>query len=130
MAGTRILVVEDEGIISLQLQTMLRNMGYTVCGRASSGTEAVEKAAESLPDLVLMDVILNEEMSGIEAAQQIVEQFHIPVIFASGCADDETLQRAREVGQFAYLTKPFTERSLDSAIKMTLQRYGSEAERK
>lgn len=129
MTEARILVVEDEGIISLQVQTMLRSMGYSVCGKASSGQEAIEKASEMRPDLILMDVILKESMDGIEAARQILERFNIPVIFVSGCADDETLGQARGVGQFAYLTKPFTERGLDSAIKMTIQKYGLEAQR-
>jgi two-component system, response regulator PdtaR len=129
MGQARILVVEDEGIISLQIQAMLRSMGCSVCGRASSGREAIEKAGEMRPDLVLMDIILRESVDGIEAAREIVARFDIPVIFISGCADDETLQRAGGVGQFAYLNKPFTERGLDPAIKMTIRKYGLEEQR-
>ena len=130
MAEARILVVEDESIVSLQIRTMLRSMGYSVCGNASSGQEAIDKAGETRPDLVLMDVILKEAMDGIEAARQIRARFSIPVIFISGCADNETLQQARGVGQFAYLTKPFSERELAAAIKMTLRKYGVEGQRK
>jgi len=130
MAEARILVVEDESIISLQIRTMLRSMGYSVCGNASSGQEAIDKAGETRPDLVLMDVILKEAMDGIEAARQLRARFSIPVIFISGCADNETRQRARGVGQFAYLTKPFSERELAAAIKMTLRKYGVEGQRK
>jgi len=130
MSEARILVVEDEGIISLQIQNMLRSMGYSVCGKASSGQKAIEEAGEMRPDLVLMDVMMRESMDGIEAAQQILVRFNIPVIFVSGCADDETLGRARAVGHFAYLIKPFTERGLDSAIKMTIQKYGLEGQRR
>jgi CheY-like chemotaxis protein len=130
MAEARILVVEDESIISLQIRTMLRSMGYSICGKASSGQEAIDKAGETRPDLILMDVILKESMDGIEAARQIRARFGIPVIFISGCADNETLQRARREGHFAYLTKPFTERGLDSTIKMTIQKYGLEGQRK
>ena len=130
MAEARILVVEDESIISLQIQTMLRCMGYCVCGKASSGQEAIDKADEAHPDLVLMDVMLRESMDGIEAARQIVAHLNIPVVFISGCADSEALERAGKVGHFAYVTKPFTERGLDSAIKMTIQKYGLEGQRK
>jgi len=130
MAEARILVVEDESIISLQIRTMLRSMGYSVCGSASSGQEAIDKARELRPDLALMDVILKETMNGIEAAEQIHGYFNTPVIFISGCGDNETLERARGIGQFAYLNKPFTERELDAAIKMTLHKYGVEGQRK
>jgi CheY-like chemotaxis protein len=130
MTEARIMVVEDEGIISLQIQTMLLSMGYSVCGKTSSGQEAIDKAGETRPDLVLMDVMLQASMDGIEAARQISARFSVPVIFISGCADNETLQQARGVGHFAYLTKPFTERGLDSAIKMTIQKYGLEGQRK
>ena len=130
MAKVRIMVVEDEGIISLQIQAMLRSMGCDVCGKASSGQEAINKASETRPDLIVMDVTLKDSIDGIEAARQIVARFNIPVVFVSGCADSETLRRAGEVGHFAYVSKPFTERVLDSAIKMTIQKYGLEGERK
>ncbi|MBN2098974.1 MAG: response regulator [Dehalococcoidia bacterium] len=129
MAEARVLVVEDEGVISLHIQTMLRSMGYSVCGSASSGHEAIEKAGELRPDLILMDVRLREPLDGIEAARQIVARFNIPVVFVSGCADDETMERARGVGHFAYVSKPFSERGLDSAIKMTIQKYGLQEQR-
>ena len=129
MAEPRILVVEDESIISLQIRSMLRTMGYSVCGTASSGQEAIDKARDLRPDLALMDVVLKQTMDGIEAAERIHGYFDIPVIFISGCADSQTLERARGIGQFAYLTKPFTQRELDAAIKMTLHKYGVEGQR-
>jgi len=130
MAEARILVVEDESIISLQIRTMVRTMGYSVCGSASSGQEAIDKARELRPDLALIDVILKGTMDGIEAAERIHGYFNTPVIFISGCFDNETFERARGIGQFAYLNKPFTERELDAAIKMTLHKYGAERQRR
>ena len=130
MARAQILVVEDENIISMQIREMLKTMGYSVCGMASSGQEAIDKAKETRPDLVLMDVILMGTMDGIEAAEHICACLNVPVIFLTGCADDETSERARKIGSFAYLTKPFTERELDSAIKITLHKYGAEGQRK
>jgi CheY-like chemotaxis protein len=72
----------------------------------------------------------SQEWKGGEAARRIVARFNTPVVFVSGCADSETLQRAAEVGYFAYVSKPFTERVLDSAIKMTIRKYGLEGDRK
>jgi CheY-like chemotaxis protein len=130
MALVRILVVEDDMVISMHIRGMLTSTGYSVCGKASSGREAIDKAGDMRPDLVLMDVILQESMDGIAAAQYIHSSYNIPIVFLSGCADSETLERARAMGHFAYLTKPFTDRELDSAIKMTLNRYGVEGQRK
>jgi CheY-like chemotaxis protein len=130
MALTRILVVEDDMVISMHIRAMLKNMGYYVCGKASSGREAIDKAGDMRPDLVLMDVILQESMDGIAAAEYIHSSYNIPIIFLSGCADSETLNRARGIGHFAYLTKPFADRDLDSAIKMTLNKYGIEGQGK
>lgn len=130
MALVRILVVEDDMVISMHIRGMLTSTGYSVCGKASSGREAIDKAGDMRPDLVLMDVILQESMDGIAAAQYIHSSYNIPIVFLSGCADSETLERARAMGHFAYLTKPFTDRELDSAIKMTLNKYGVEGQRK
>ena len=130
MALARILVVEDDMVISMHIRGMLTGTGYSVCGKASSGREAIDKAGDMRPDLVLMDVILQESMDGIAAAQYIHASYNIPIVFLSGCADGETLKRAGAIGHFAYLTKPFTDRELDSAIKMTLNRYGVEGQRK
>jgi len=126
VARAQVLVVEDENIISMQIRDMLKAMGYSVCGMASSGQEAIDKAKETRPDLVLMDVILMGTMDGIEAAGHICASLNVPVIFLTGCADDETSERARKIGPFAYVTKPFTERELGSAIKMTLQKHMTE----
>jgi CheY-like chemotaxis protein len=130
MALARILVVEDDMVISMHIRSMLTSTGYSVCGKASSGREAIDKAGDMRPDLVLMDVILQESMDGIAAAEYIHSSYNIPIVFLSGCADSETLKRASAIGHFAYLTKPFTDTELDSAIKMTLNRYGVEGQRK
>jgi CheY-like chemotaxis protein len=104
MALARILVVEDDMVISMHIRAMLKNIGYSVYGKASSGREAIDKAGDVRPDLVLMDVLLQESMDGIAAAEYIHSSYNIPIVFLSGCADSETLERARGIGHFAYLT--------------------------
>jgi len=123
----RLFIVEDEGIVAADLQDRLTSMGYAVVGKATSGEEAVQKIASSKPDLVLMDIILEGSMDGIQAAEAIKQQHPIPVIiFLTAHADDATMRRAAELGPFGYVLKPFDERELHVAIEIGLYRNGVE----
>lgn len=122
----RILVVEDERIIALNLKESIESLGYTVPAIAASGEMAVEKAIEIRPDLVLMDIRLKGEMDGIEAAQKIWEWLQIPVIYVTGHSDQSTLERAKITAPFGYILKPLKERELYVAIETALQRYERE----
>ena len=117
MAKNRILVVEDESIVARDVRNMLVGLGYEVAGVVPSGEEAVEKARETQPDLALVDVILQGEMSGVEAADIIYSHFNIPVVYLTAYADETTLQRAKETEPFGYLLKPFEERELQTTIE-------------
>jgi|AGTN01.2.fsa_nt_gi PAS domain S-box/PAS domain S-box/PAS domain S-box len=119
----KILVVEDERIVAMDLMSRLRNLGYEVPGSASSGEEAIEKAVRWRPDLVLMDIYLNGEMDGIQAAVRIKSRFNIPVIYLTAYADPGTLQRAKVTEPFGYVLKPFEERELLTTIEMALYKY-------
>lgn len=123
---TKILVAEDERIVALNLQQRLLKLGYEVPAIASSGEEAVRKALEIQPDLVLMDIHFEGEMDGIEAATQIRASRAIPVVFVTAFSDDATLQRARAAHPFGYLLKPFFERDLHATIQMALERHKAE----
>ncbi len=90
MSDTRILVVEDEGIIAKDIQNTLSLLGYSVVGIASSGEEAVKTAMETHPDLVLMDIVLEGAMNGVKAAEQIRDRSDIPVIYLTAYSDDKT----------------------------------------
>ena len=92
MAKAKILVVEDEGIIAKDIRNSLKSLGYAVLAVAFSGEEAVEKAAETHPDLVLMDIRLKEDMDGIEAAREIRARFNIPVVYLTAYTDDSSPQ--------------------------------------
>ncbi|MFP4374005.1 MAG: EAL domain-containing protein [Spirochaetaceae bacterium] len=120
MHNERILVVEDEKIISLDLQRRLERFGYQVVGLTATGTDAVEKARALLPDIILMDIMLGGDIDGIDAARQIKAELGIPVIFLTAFADEKTLARAKEAEPYGYVLKPFKERELYTTIDMAL----------
>lgn len=130
MTGHKILIVEDEAIVALHEEENLKNMGYTVAGKASSGEEAIRKAEETKPDLVLMDIVLKGEMDGIEAAGQIHTRFNIPVVYVTAYGDEKTLQRAKLTEPFGYILKPFKERDLHVAIGIALYKHEMESKLK
>ena len=126
MTQARILVVEDESIVALHIKSTLESAGYTVPALASSGEEAIQRAADTHPDLVLMDIKLRGPMDGIQAAEQIRTRFNIPVIYLTAFADEATLQRAKITEPFGYLLKPFEEPELQISIEMALHKHQME----
>ena len=129
MSNEKILIVEDEGIVILHIRKALEDLGYIVAGIVSSGDEAIIKATEIRPDLVLMDIVLKGEIDGIEAADKIRAILNIPVIYLTAHADEATLQRAKVTEPFGYIVKPFRERDLQIAIEFALYKSRMEAER-
>jgi DNA-binding NarL/FixJ family response regulator len=122
MSRTRILIVEDEPIVSRDIQDTIVSFGYEVAATASSGEEAVKKAAEWTPDLVLMDIVLKGDMDGVEAAACIQAQHNVLVVYMSAHSEIEILDRAKLTCPYGYVMKPFTERELAMAIEVTLAR--------
>lgn len=127
MSTINILIVEDESLVARDIKTMLVRLGYGVAGIARSGEEAVKTAAELRPSLVLMDIMLQTEMSGIQAAERIYRQYHIPVIFLTAFAEEATLERAITTEAFGYILKPFDERELQTSIDMGLYKFAMES---
>ena len=121
-----ILVVEDERIVAEDIRRSLENLGYAVTAVVSSGEEALQKAAEENPDLVLMDIVLKGDMDGIEAAQVMNSRFNIPVVYLTAYADDRRLQRAMVTGPYGYILKPFEDRELRTTIEMALYKFNME----
>jgi CheY-like chemotaxis protein len=121
--GSRILVVEDEMVISIEISQTLKRLGYDVVGQAITGSDAVRLASELMPDLILMDIRLTGEMDGIEAASRIKELIERPIIFLSAHSDDITLERAIAISPSGYLIKPFKDRELYSAIELSLHKH-------
>ncbi|KUG14794.1 hypothetical protein ASZ90_015557 [hydrocarbon metagenome] len=125
---SKILVVDDEAIITMQLEERLSAMGYTVAGMAASGEEAVEKARLNRPDLVLMDIVMPGKMNGIEAAHIITKELDVPVVFVTSYADDTIIQKAKSVRPYGYIVKPFNELEIKAAIEVALFRKATELE--
>lgn len=117
-----IFIVEDEALVALDLRSRLEALGYSVAGTASSGREAVMKIAETRPDLVIMDIVLQGEMDGIEVAERI-RDLKVPVVFLTAYSDPETIGRARRAGAYGYLLKPYDDNSLNVTVKTALRRY-------
>jgi PAS domain S-box-containing protein len=122
MAHEQILIVEDQRAVAGALKMRLRGLGYDVTAIAKDGFEAIEKAEELKPDLILMDVRLGEGMDGIETAQRIRARHDIPVIFISAHVDHKLLERARTTRPAGFINKPFTTKDLLTAIDLALHR--------
>lgn len=126
MGKAQILVVEDEGIVAIDIQNQLKSLGYSVPVVVSSGEQALKRAEKSPPDLVLMDIRLKGEMDGIETAKQIRDHLDIPVVYLTAYADDNTLDRAKLTESYGYLIKPFEEKELYITIEMAMFKHNME----
>ncbi|KJU83614.1 protein containing Signal transduction response regulator, receiver region [Candidatus Magnetobacterium bavaricum] len=127
MEKERILVVDDDAILAMGLQRLLQGWGYELAGMAYSGEEAVIKASQMRPDLILMDINLGGKLDGVETAQQIKTDLNIPVIYLTAYLDKDIIERVEKTNPFGYILKPFQESELYAAIKIAL--YNSKAEK-
>jgi CheY-like chemotaxis protein len=122
MAGESILLVEDDDIIARVEDWRLKNLGYAVCGRATTGAEAMELVVNKKPDLVLMDINIKGNIDGIETAKMIRKGFNIPVIYVTSQSDGATLKRAKETKPDGFIIKPFDDNDLRVAIELALKK--------
>ncbi len=123
MSQARILIVEDEPIVALDVQKRLQFLGYETPLVVPSGEDAVRGVQEVRPDIILMDIMLQGELDGIEAAQRIREQYNVPVIYLTAYADQDILNRAKITEPFGYILKPFEDRELQTCIEMALYKH-------
>lgn len=126
MEKSRVLIVEDETIVSMDIERRLKLMGYDVLPPVVSGEDAISQAGIQHPDIILMDIMLAGNIDGIEAASAIRGQQRIPVIYLTAYADEETLERAQITEPFGYIIKPFEDRELKTCIQMALYKHGME----
>jgi PAS domain S-box-containing protein len=122
----KILIVEDEKIIAKDLELRLEQMNYEVVSSVSTGKEAIAIVRDREVDLILMDIMIDGDIDGIETADLIHQQKDIPIIFLTAYADEKTFERARSAGPFGYILKPFQERDLDLTIRTVLQKFSLE----
>ena len=130
MSSAKVMIVEDNATVARDLRYCLERLGYSITSIVASGEESIEKTEMEQPDAVLMDIQLRDEMDGIEAAEQIYSRFETPVVFLSSYTDRDLLKRAKQVGSFGYLVKPFDERELDATLAMALYKAKTEKERR
>jgi PAS domain S-box-containing protein len=123
---THVLIVEDEHIVALDMKFRLQKLGYAVSGHAKSGEEAIEKAHEFKPDVILMDIRLHGDIDGIEAAGEIRKSLDIPVVYVTANTDTEILQRAQRTNALGYVVKPFQEREIVVAIEMAVYKHSTD----
>ena len=128
MSKTKILVVEDESIVAMDIKQRAEGLGYEVIGITPSGEEALEIIREDPPDLILMDIVLKGKIDGIEAAQRIHDNYDIPVLYLTAYSDEETLKRAKITEPFGYIIKPFEDRELHGSVEIAI--YKHEMDRK
>lgn len=128
MSKTNILIVEDESIVAKDIQHSLKKLGYNVVGICSSGEDAIKTIEEQKPDLVLMDIMLKGDMSGIDTAGVVREKHNIPVIYLTAYADESTLSKAKVSEPYGYIIKPFKEIDLHTSIEMAIYKHEKETD--
>ena len=123
MPKAKILIVEDEGIVAKDLNSMLTDMGYRVLDVVSAGEAVLDKVKKLKPDIILMDIILKGAIDGIEAVRLVKSQFDIPVIYITAYADEEKIERAKFTEPYGYILKPFTKHVLKADIELALYNH-------
>jgi len=126
---TKILIVEDEAIVAKDISVCLEKIGYEVLASFSKGEKALTYLEENTPDLVLMDIMLAGNISGIDASARIKKDYDIPVVFLTAYADEKTIERAKITEPYGYVIKPFKEIDLRTSIEMALYKFKKEKEK-
>jgi PAS domain S-box-containing protein len=127
-AGAVILIVEDEQIVAADIQRRLERMGYRVPASVPSGEEALRAVEETRPDLLLVDIVLEGPVDGIQLVTELRSRLSVPVIYLTAYTDEETVRRARATHPSGFVVKPFDERELHYTIEIALQNWKAERE--
>jgi DNA-binding LytR/AlgR family response regulator len=123
----KILIVEDEGIVALDMANQLKGNGYEIVGIADTGIEALEMVKTTNPDIILMDIFIKGKLNGIETAHKINEFGEIPIIYITALADKKTMESAMHTFPYAYLVKPFRSIDLYSSIDLAFRNAARKA---
>jgi DNA-binding response OmpR family regulator len=116
----KVLIVEDEAIVAMELEIELSENGYEVVGKAMNGLQAIQIAKMKEPNIILMDINLKGEMDGIEASRELLRHFSIPILFVSASSDNATMIRVNQIPGSSFLAKPFTIIELSEKIESAL----------
>lgn len=120
MAKNKIAIVEDEGIVAMDISKCLTSLGYDVAFISDSGEKVLEIVEDSRPDLILMDVELKGKLNGLETAKMLREKYDIHIVFLTAFEDETTLNRIGELSPDGYLVKPFEDEHLQNTLKRVL----------
>lgn len=120
----RVLIVEDDLLLSMVEERLINNLGYEVVGKVSSGEEAIKKEKELQPDVIVMDISLKGAMDGIDAMKEIRKSSDVAVIYLSGSSDETHIERAGETHYSGYLTKPITSGDLRGPLEKAIESRG------
>lgn len=128
MEKLNIFIVEDESIVAKDIQNSLTKLGYNVIGIANNGKDAIEKILELKPDLLLMDIMIKGDLTGIDVSEKIKEKLNVPIIFLTAYADEGTLAKAKITEPYGYILKPFKEVDLHSTIELAYYKHQKDSE--
>ena len=126
--NVNVYIVEDESIVAKDIQNSLKKMGYNVLGISNNGPDAIKNIVDLEPNIVLMDIMIKGNMTGIDVAEIIKKEYNIPVIFLTAYADENTLSKAKITEPYGYILKPFKEVELHSTIEMALYKHKKDTE--
>jgi len=129
-AGRRALIVEDEALIAEELRERLWRLGFSVIAAVDNGDDGVAIATRERPDLVLMDIRLNGQKDGVQAAKEIREQVDIPIVYLTAHSDRGTVDRASKTDHDGFILKPFVRRELQTTIEVAMQRHAIRVKQK
>lgn len=119
-----ILIVDDNTVFAMELEDAVLDLGYSIAGIASSGLEAIQIAKSLSPDLILMDIKMPGEIDGIEAAQEILNDHDVPILFITGHVKKSILERASRVNNSGYIVKPVHKGQIKAAIDLAMRENG------
>ncbi len=124
----RVLIVEDDMLLSMVEERLIKRLGFEVIGKVTKGADAIEKEEELNPDIIVMDISLKGDMDGIEAMEAIRENSDVPVIYLSGSGDRYSLERAKKTGFTDFLTKPVTGGDLKEPLYAAMNSHKEQSE--
>lgn len=122
----KILIVEDEILVATDIQESLESLGYTVQGMVDTGLKAIEAVERELPDLILMDINLKGDMTGIDVAKIISRTSDVPIIYLTANADIDTVNKAKVALPYGYIIKPFTDKDLQTNIEIAIFKFAND----
>ena len=126
MSDYKVLIVEDELLVAADIEESLEILGYKVIGSVASGEAAIKKVNEQLPDIILMDIMLKGNMTGIDAANAIRQKHDVPIVYLTANADIATIEKAKVSLPYGYIIKPFTEKDLQTNIEIARFKFNND----